>query len=188
MSFFSRYQKPIKYIASIIATTIIVSGTIYAVNITSLSQTATTGDVLTSTWVNAVNTNATAAGAWYSDCYVESAGNTTLTCWVGYTTVLGVHTNWEFTHTVYSAMWWTIASGWGNLTKSWYNPQDSSTWQIKLGSTTGDAYAKYLTMLKNDTLVVRARCNNSATNNANEYWCYDSGVDKMPASVQLCCK
>ena len=63
MSFFSRYQKPIKYIASIIATTIIVSGTIYAVNITSLSQTATTGDVLTSTWVNAVNTNATAAGA-----------------------------------------------------------------------------------------------------------------------------
>ena len=74
MSFFSRYQKPIKYIASIIATTIIVSGTIYAVNITSLSQTATTGDVLTSTWVNAVNTSVGAAGGAGTDfCYYSTS-------------------------------------------------------------------------------------------------------------------
>lgn len=65
MSFLSQYSTTVKYLASILATTAIVSGTIYAVSITSLTQTAATGDTITANWVNAVNGSASAAASTY---------------------------------------------------------------------------------------------------------------------------
>lgn len=49
---------PIKYIASIGITALLVAATIYADDITTLSQTAQDGDRITHEWVNAVSENA----------------------------------------------------------------------------------------------------------------------------------
>lgn len=48
---------PIKYIASIGVTALLVAATIYADEITTLSQTAKSGDKITHEWVNAVSEN-----------------------------------------------------------------------------------------------------------------------------------
>ena len=44
-----------KYLLTIIATTLVTSGIIYAANIISINQTAVTGDKMTAQWVNEVN-------------------------------------------------------------------------------------------------------------------------------------
>lgn len=70
----SRTQSFIKYIASILFTIAIVAGGIYAASITNLTQTANSGDTITSQWVNAVNTSS-ASAAWR---YSTSCTDTTL--------------------------------------------------------------------------------------------------------------
>lgn len=70
-------NKFIKYIFSISISSLAVVWIIYAANITLLTQTAVTGDKITATWVNAVNTKLNLV--WNSTCTVSNwwAWNTT---------------------------------------------------------------------------------------------------------------
>ncbi len=52
---------PVKYITSIVLTVLFTVGTMYAVDIINLWQTAITGDKITPAWVNSVNTAVNAA-------------------------------------------------------------------------------------------------------------------------------
>lgn len=57
-------NKIVKYFVSIIVSSLAVIWIIYAANITWLGQTAVTGDKITATWVNAVNSKLNNFNSW----------------------------------------------------------------------------------------------------------------------------
>ncbi len=57
------FSTPVKYITSIALTVLLTVGTMFAIDITTTTQTAAPGDKITSTWVNAVNTASVSAAS-----------------------------------------------------------------------------------------------------------------------------